>query len=222
MRGAAEPGSALLDTWRWRSEWSSIHRAEARPTSHPPQVQRRPRCAPPHPPAPRLCPLLAETLPSPPPAPPGSAFVWPEPPDFWPRVLTWTERRHCSSRKCRSPDTPPSASLLRASPCPCAPGRCGARSRGASLPTFSAPSVESPPSCFVLPPFPSVFSVLRLLLGPKLRRTSCSALGVPSSPPLAGASRPAPLAVRPERLPCGNRQKTAAPAYLSLSYGAGE
>ena len=94
----------------WRSEWSSILRAEASPASHQPRVQRRPGS----PPAPRLRSLLAATLPSPPPAQPGSAFVRPEPPDFWPRVLTWTERRHCSSRKCRSPDNPLSASLLRA------------------------------------------------------------------------------------------------------------
>lgn len=67
--------SSLLDTWRWRSEWSSIHRAEAGPTSHRPRCNDAPRCPPPPPPAPRLRPLLAATLPAlppPHPAPPSS------------------------------------------------------------------------------------------------------------------------------------------------------
>lgn len=159
----------------------------------------RPRCndapAAPHPHPPRTAPAPSarRDTSSPPSAPPGSAFVRPEPPDFWPRVLTWTERRHCSSRKCRSPDAPPSASLLRASPCPCAPGRCGARSRGASLPTFSAPSVEFPPSRFLLslshPCSLSCASFSGLSsAGPPARRS-----GSPHLRPLPGLRVPHPL-----------------------------
>lgn len=67
------------------------------------------------------------------------------------------------------------------------------------LPAFSCPlSHPRSPSC-------ASFS------GLKLRRSSGSALGVPASPPLTGASRPAPLPVGPERLPCGNRQKPPPP-----------
>lgn len=123
-------------------------------SSEPAQPLTRPRCNDAPTPLPhRACALCPPrhfpALRPPHPAPPSSGRS----PQTSGRAFSRGQKEDTAPLENAAALTPLPSPSLRASPRPRAPGRCGSRSRGARLLTFSAPLVESPPSC-VLPPTP--------------------------------------------------------------------